>query len=198
MQKTMMGLVVALAGLSLPSLAFAQTRCALPDETVTAVSAPAESLEGKEVLARSAYTCGHFWSSANLQEKAVEERGSALERFNLASAYARVGQYDAAIAIYDGLTSDGIYTRARMDEAAAEPAGEATGFNIAEESARRARALRYLVRLTGGANNTASETLPVTAEQSAVNVADLAGQGPIATDTRVPSMTALARDGLPF
>lgn len=195
MLNTITGLAVALVGVSLPAVALSQTPCPLARETITAVTAPVENLEGKEVLARSAYTCGHFWSSANLQEKSVDERGSALERFNLASAYARVGQYEAAIAIYDRLVSDGIYTRARMDEAATEEAGEATGFNIAEEAARRTSALRYLTRLIGGSQTTASATLPLTAEQSAVNVADVV-RPTTAADTRVPDATALVLDGL--
>lgn len=124
----------------------AQT-CSRPSEITAAVSAAAVQVEGKENLARSAYACGHFWSAANLQEKSLAENQNALERFNLAAAYARTGRYDQAEALYQSVVGDGEYLNVRMDTAATEPGARPEGFNLADEATRRLAGVQLLRRL---------------------------------------------------
>lgn len=194
------------AALSIAGAAAAQP-CSDPEEISGSLTLPAERVEGKEVLARSAYSCGHFWSSANLMERAVAENGNALERFNLAATYARTGRYEAAAALYEMVASQGRFIDAQMDTAYVREGDTPQGFNLADEARRRLIALSYLRRLTQSSpaeqdvasndsaldfgTNVLDTSRPAQADAFGVNVSD------VTAGATVPDAVALARDGLP-
>lgn len=186
---------LALTVLALVTLPAGMTRaqsCDGQGEIAAAVSAAPVRVEGKENLARSAYACGHFWSAANLQEKSVSENGNALERFNLASAYARTGQYARAEALYQSVIEDGLYLNVRMDTAATEIGARPAGFNLAEEAARRRTGLIYLRTLM----NRQSASAPRSALDAGVNATSLDGPGSIPAPSAVSDQTLGERVGL--
>ena len=163
-------------------------------EVTGAVSETPQTVVGKEVLSRTAYSCGHFWSSANIQEKSVLANGSALERFNLAAAYARTNRFDQAEALYRTVVLDGQYTNARMDTAFTETGGEPTGFNLSDEATRRLAALsrvRTMFRPTD-VQQTAATSTPFSALDAGTNAADVTRAQVGATPSTAPSGAAAA------
>lgn len=182
--------------LALVIAAFAQAGAALaepcdrPTDITVAVTAAPTQVDGKEVLSRTAYSCGHFWSSANLQEKSLAENGNALERFNLASAYARTGRYAQAEALYQSVVRDGQFLNVRMDTAFTGSGAGPTGFNLSDEAARRLTALAYVRRLyEAPAVQTAASPVqlaptPLSALDAGVNAADVTPSAePVSTPT---------------
>ena len=147
--------------------------CDSPREVVLAVSGDTAVVDGKEVMSRTAYSCGHFWSSANLQEKSLAENGNALERFNLASAYARTGRYDQAETLYRSVVRDGEFLNVRMDTAYASQGARPTGFNLSDEAGRRLTGIAYVRRLLGEKGSPSAPNSPLSALDAGVNAADI-------------------------
>lgn len=168
-------LALVLAALAPAGGALAEP-CDSPTDITVAVTAAPPMVDGKEVMSRTAYSCGHFWSSANLQEKSLAENGNALERFNLASAYARTGRYAQAETLYQSVVRDGLFLNVRMDTAFTGSGARPTGFNLSDEAARRLTALAYVRRLYERAPaSTAVQpaTTPLSALDAGVNASDV-------------------------
>lgn len=185
--------------------------CDSSNETIYALTGPEYRIDGEPVLARSAFACGRYWSSANLMERAVIQRGSTLQRFNLAATYAQTGRYDQAETLYMSVIDDGDYVRARADSSTVKAGEPEAGFGLASEASRRLAALRTMRQLFGGrtppATAQASSSVPRTAEQAGTNAVGLEpGQGPTAAaslgvdasalEGGVSDLEALQRDGL--
>lgn len=210
MHTRVWGLVLAAAVMG-PNMALAGP-CDTVTETVYALTAPVERVDGEPVLGRSAFACGRYWSAANLMEKATIQRGSVLQRFNLAATYAQTGRYDQAEALYRSVVEEGDYVRARSDSSPVRAGDAQTGFGLASEAARRLAALQTVRRLFDGPATTVAAAaggpvLPRTAEQAATNAGTVeGGTGPTAADGSgidasaleggISDAEALRRDGL--
>lgn len=208
-----------LAGLaSLFALAAATPSLADPcdaRETITALTGAERPMDRGPVLGRSAFSCGRYWSAANLMEKAAVSRSSSLQRFNLAATYARTGRLDEARSLYASVIADGDYIRARTDSVDVGPDVREAGVSLSEEAARRLTAMDRVQRLTGGpstaglAGLTAGPAMtgPLAAERAAVDAltlegetgpapADAAGVEALALRSGITDVEALRRDGL--
>jgi tetratricopeptide (TPR) repeat protein len=86
---------------------------------------------------RSAFACGNTWTAGNSFEKAVTYRPTVLARFNLASAYAATGRYQAAADLYKSVIADGAFVRLRIDPEQNDPTRTSIRVNAAEEAQRR-------------------------------------------------------------
>lgn len=210
MRTVFAGIILALsAGAAAPALA---GPCDAPGETVYALTGPPAFVDGERVLGRSAYSCGRYWSAANLMEKAAQERASSLQRFNLAATYARTGRYDQAETLYQSVISDGDFIRARSDTSYVRPGEIEQGFGLAEEARRRLAALRSLRTMfdlpaATGTASVAGPAGPLVADQSGANAVALESAAlPVAVDAAaveaiagaagISDVEALQRDGL--
>lgn len=90
---------------------------------------------------RTSMSWGDAWTAARLFKNAVAANPTALNRFNLATAYQGTGRLQDAAAIYGALLVDGryIWVTANRDINALEL--PVRRFNIADESARRLAAI---------------------------------------------------------
>lgn len=179
-------------------------------ETVTALTGAERPMDRGPVLGRSAFSCGRYWSAANLMEKAAVSRSSSLQRFNLAATYARTDRLDEARALYASVIADGDFVRARTDSMDVGPDVQEAGVSLAEEAARRLAALDRVQRLTGGpapADAVRLASGPLAAERAGVDALTLEGEPePVTADAAsvealalragISDDEALRRDGL--
>lgn len=196
--RTIIAGIVAFGLMSVSAGAVIAEPCDRPQDTAGVVMASVTILDGKDVLGRTAFSCGHFWSAANLIEKSLVENRTVLERFNLAAAYARTGRYDEAESLYQSVMDDGDFIDARMDTAAAQNEVPVRGFNLAEEAGRRRVALVRMRSLLVRADTPSN----LSALDAGTDAADITRPGtstpPEASDTmaQISDAQALARDGL--
>jgi tetratricopeptide (TPR) repeat protein len=92
---------------------------------------------------RSAFACGNTWTAGNSFEKAVTYRPTVLARFNLASAYAATGRYQAAADLYESVIADGVFVRLMIDPERGDQTRTAIRVNATEEAQRRLMALTF-------------------------------------------------------
>jgi hypothetical protein len=152
---------------------------------------PADRLDG-----RTAFACGDTWTAGNSFEKSVIYRPTVLARFNLASAYAATGRYQAAAELYNSVIADGVFVRLRIDPEPNDPTRTSIRVNATEEAQRRMIGLTFRM-----ANDRSTASLGAPSAQDAG--VDVALSGPptlrarslaIIAGAHVPDDRALAFD----
>jgi hypothetical protein len=96
-----------------------------------------------EQAGRNSASWGDKYTAANLFFQADTADNSILNRFNLATAYASIGETDLASGMYESLIVDGYWTRLSEDTRQGAPLQTQT-FNVSQESQKRLLALEAL------------------------------------------------------
>lgn len=145
---------------SIVVLGLAASGCATHEtaklEARTTLAAAPDILPGAAYSdGQAAMAWGDRWTAANLFERSVEVRPTAIGRFNLAAAYQRTGRLEEAAANYRVVTEIGKYQWASTVRDNAHPRTPVIRFNLADESARRlarlGRPVSYAALATEGA-----------------------------------------------
>ncbi|WP_421934692.1 hypothetical protein [Phenylobacterium sp.] len=177
--------IMCIAALGLSAGGCATHEVAKLEARTTLAAAPAILPAAAASEAQASMAWGDRWTAANLFERSVEGRATALSRFNLASAYQRTGRLDEAAANYRVVTEIGKYQWASTVRDNAHQKVNVRRFNLADESARRLARLGRPVSYAALANQGALSATDVGVQASAT-VGGVSG--------RIPDQRAIELD----
>jgi len=158
---------VAAAGLLAAACATQNHSMARADEAGFLAKAPAVHPMALQETGTEAAAWGDRWTAANLFERSVDKDNSVAARFNLAHEYASTGRISEAIALYDSVARDGQFMWGVTGVDYRNRGARLVHFNMADEAAARAAALRqqttFAQATPGGAASAAELGTPTAA-----------------------------------
>lgn len=179
MRHSAIALSATVAVLSMLASGCATHQTAKDDAASILAEGPSsETTRQPGMAGRTSMAWGDAWTAARLFKNAVAANPTAINRFNLATAYQGTGRLQDAAALYGPLLIDGryIWVNANRDINNLELPGRR--FNIAEESAHR---LADIARTVGSA-------------AAAAKLAESNVGGPASTEVGGPARGAVTDD----
>ena len=106
-------------------------------EAEIAAHAKTPKADFDKVIGRTAAACSYNDAAARMFEREQARRSTPIARFNLATAYARLGRIEDARELYRSAAADGAFQWVVADPMYGAAASRPRRFNVADEALRR-------------------------------------------------------------